>query len=586
MLFVPGKREGTIKSFAFSVTVANLLLSLMLYHFFSPNQSSMQFQEIHSWIPRWGIWYRLGVDGFSLFLVILTTFLSTLAFASSWRAIDRRVKEFAIFMLLLETGMIGVFCATDLFLFYVFWEATLVPMYFVIGIWGGPQRIYAAVKFFLYTMAGSMLMLVAILVVYFLYHAKTGVYSFSWEDWQQLNLPRTTQLWLFGAFAVAMAIKVPMLPFHTWLPDAHVEAPTAGSVILAAILLKMGSYGFVRFCIPFFPTASIYLAPLIGVIAVAGIIYGGLVAAVQTDVKKLVAYSSVSHMGFVMLGIFALTPEGMTGATLQMVNHGLSTGALFLIVGMLYERRHTRLIGEFGGISKVMPIFSAFFLVVALSSLGLPGLNGFVGEFLVLAGSFVSRASYPNVLWASFAATGVVLAAIYLLWMFRRVMHGPITKEENRNLKDLGAREIAILAALVAPIVFIGVHPQPFLSRIEPATVSLVERVWPEGMARVSKAASTKPPLQQPELEPSPWGRLLARPPADGGHSNGEVIAPSGKYTYPGDVIPAPSMNAYPRRDEIRPAPPRFRDRPTRPPIPAQPIVPRGGRDSRWEAGS
>jgi NADH-quinone oxidoreductase subunit M len=404
----------------------------------------------------------------------LTTFLTPLTLLASWDSIHARTREFMICMLFLESGMVGVFAAIDLFLFYVFWEATLIPMYFLIGVWGGPQRIYAAVKFILYTMAGSLLMLVAILALYFLHRQATGDATFNLFQLLQLELPLSMQRWLFLAFFLAFAIKVPLFPFHTWLPDAHVEAPTAGSVILAGVLLKMGTYGFVRFCLPLFPEASVVATPIIALLAVVGIIYGALMALVQTDIKKLVAYSSVSHLGFVMLGIFAFNSQGLDGAVLQMVNHGLSTGALFLLVGMLYDRRHTREIGDFGGVTKVMPMFAAFFLVVSLSSIGLPGLNGFVGEFLVLLGAFQT---IP--IFAIIGALGVILAAVYMLWMYQRVMFGEVTHAVNKQLTDLTLREVVVLVPVVLVIVWIGLYPQPFLRRMEASTRAIVERVVP-----------------------------------------------------------------------------------------------------------
>jgi NADH-quinone oxidoreductase subunit M len=424
----------------------------------------------------------VGVDGISLLLIVLTTFLMPLTLLAAWDSIRTRSREFVICMLFLESGMVGVFAAIDLFLFYVFWEATLIPMYFLIGVWGGPRRIYAAVKFILYTMAGSLLMLVAILALYFLNRQATGEASFNLFQLLQLELPLSTQRWLFLAFFLAFAIKVPLFPFHTWLPDAHVEAPTPGSVILAAVLLKMGTYGFVRFCLPLFPQASIDATSIVVLLAVVGIIYGALMALVQTDIKKLVAYSSVSHLGFVMLGIFAFNYQGLDGAVLQMVNHGLSTGALFLLVGMLYDRRHTRSIADFGGLAKVMPIFAAFFLVVALSSIGLPGLNGFVGEFLVLVGAFRVMP-----IFAGIATLGVILAAVYMLWMYQRVMFGEVAHAENKQLTDLNLREIVVLAPIVLVIVWIGIYPQPFLKRLEASTSSLVERLAPVGKIRAAR---------------------------------------------------------------------------------------------------
>jgi NADH-quinone oxidoreductase subunit M len=399
--------------------------------------------------------------------------------------------------------MIGVFAALDLVLFYIFWEAVLIPMYLIIGVWGGPRRVYAAVKFILYTVAGSLLMLVAILYLYFAYHAATGEFTFDLIRLYETPLGRSAQLWLFAAFALAFAIKVPMFPFHTWLPDAHVEAPTAGSVILAGVLLKMGTYGFVRFAMPLFPEATLAFAPWMILLAVIGIIYGALVAMVQPDVKKLVAYSSVSHLGFVMLGLFALNTQGIQGGILQMVNHGLSTGALFLAVGMIYERRHTREISEFGGLAAVVPWFAAGFLVICLSSLGLPGLNGFIGEFLILLGAFRMN---PYV--AGISATGVILAAVYLLWMYQRVMFGPVTNEKNRGLRDLTAREFWTLAPVIALIIWIGVYPNPFLRKLDMSVGELMERMSARTLAsRMEPAAPGTTPV---------GGAATAEPGTDG----------------------------------------------------------------------
>ena len=431
----------------------------------------MQFVERFRWIPAYGIDYFVGIDGISLFLVLLTTFLGPIVILASW-SISARVKEYLFFMLLLETGMLGAFVALDLFLFYVFWEVMLVPMYFLIGVWGGPRRIYAALKFVLFTMAGSLLMLVAIIYLATRNSQVTQVLTFDLLKIYNLQLPYEEQIWLFLAFALSFAIKVPLFPFHTWLPDAHVEAPTAGSVILAGVLLKLGTYGFLRFAIPLFPEAALAAAPFIIALAVIGIVYGAMVAMMQADLKKLVAYSSVSHLGFVMLGLFAFNLQGIQGAIYQMLNHGLSTGALFLIVGMIYERRHTRMIDDFGGLWKQMPIFSAFFLVVTLSSIGLPGLNGFVGEFLILLGSFQA-----SPFWTAGAASGVVLGAIYMLWMFRRVIFGPLSRPENQNLKDIGAREIAILIPILILIFFMGIYPRPFLARMQPAVERIIQRI-------------------------------------------------------------------------------------------------------------
>jgi len=473
LLCVERRNETVLKCLAFGVSLVTFLVSLFLYQGFRLDMAGMQFEERAAWIPQFGVEYHVGVDGISLLLVLLTTFLSAVAILSSYTAITTSVKEYLICMLLLETGMLGVFVALDLVLFYVFWEGMLIPMYFLIGIWGGPRRIYAAIKFFLYTMAGGVLMLVAIVALYALNGAQPGRdYTFDLLRLAGLQLPVTTQVWLFLAFAVAFAIKVPMFPFHTWLPDAHVEAPTAGSVILAGVLLKMGTYGFLRFALPLFPDATRIFTPLLSWLAIIGILYGALVSMVQPDLKKLVAYSSVSHLGFVMLGIFALTEQAVVGAILQMINHGLSTGALFLLVGMVYERRHTRMIQEFGGLARIIPVFTAAFLIVTLSSIGLPGLNGFVGEFLILAGTF-----RVNVLYASLATLGIILAAVYMLWMFQRVMFGPITHEENRHLPDLTGRELAVLVPVILLIVWIGIYPQPFLKPTEASVKQLLAQV-------------------------------------------------------------------------------------------------------------
>ena len=480
VFLVPRRREAATKTITVAVTAATFAASVPLYWGFDPARADYQFPDWHAWMPTLGISYHLGVDGISLLLVLLTTFLMPLVMLSAWNAIESRWKEFAITMLLLETGMLGVFVALDLFLFYVFWEAMLIPMYLVIGIWGGGNRVYAAIKFVLYTLAGSLLMLVAILALYFQHGAATGIYTFDLPVLAQFVLPAgLNQNLLFLAFALAFAIKVPMFPFHTWLPDAHVEAPTAGSVILAAVLLKMGTYGFLRFCLPLFPQSSLMFAPWMFLLAVIGIIYGAWVSTVQPDIKKLVAYSSVSHLGFVVLGLFTLTPQGIVGGIIQMVNHGLSTGALFLLVGMIYERRHTRLIAEFGGLWSVIPAFSAVLMIVTLSSLGLPGLNGFVGEFLILVGAFqVNRAV------AVFAMTGIIFAAVYLLWMYQRVIFGSVTNEANRRLPDLTPREWVVLLPVLLFIVWIGVYPATFTGMTETSVQSLITQVQ-------SKAAAT-----------------------------------------------------------------------------------------------
>jgi len=484
VFLLPRRGEDLVKVTALATSLVTFAVSVPLFTRFDASLSAYQFVEQRAWMPTLGVSYHVGVDGISLLLVLLTTFLMPLVILSSWHSIERRWKEFAITMLLLETGMLGVFVALDLFLFYVFWEAMLIPMYLIIGIWGGPSRVYAAVKFILYTLAGSLLMLVAILALYFLHGAATGAYTFDLPVLARYVLPAgRTQNLMFLAFALAFAIKVPMWPFHTWLPDAHTEAPTPGSVILAGVLLKMGTYGFLRFCLPLFPQATMAFAPWMFWLAVIGIIYGAWVSTVQADMKKLVAYSSVSHLGFVVLGLFTLNPQGMVGAIIQMVNHGLSTGALFLIVGMLYERRHTRLIADFGGLWKVVPALSALFLIVTFSSIGLPGLNGFVGEFLILVGAFqVHRPA------AVLATTGIIFAAVYLLWMYQRVIFGEVTHEENRRLPDLSLREWVILVPVLACVVWIGVYPVALTGKTEASVQALITQVQTKAAAPTAMA--------------------------------------------------------------------------------------------------
>lgn len=477
LLFIPKDRPGLIKNAAFIITLFTFLLSLFLYFGYDESSSQMQFVVNLRWLESIGASYYVGIDGISLFMVILTTFLTPIAVLSSYNYIKEKEKEYYISILLLETGMNGVFIALDMLLFYLFWEAMLIPMYIIIGVWGGPKRIYAAVKFFIYTMIGSVLMLVAILVIYFLHEKQSGIYSFNLFDFYNTAIPQEFQLLMFLAFALAFAIKVPMFPFHTWLPDAHVEAPTAGSVILAGILLKMGVYGFIRFAVPIFPEVSQDLAPYIALVGVIGIIYGSLVAWSQKDVKKLVAYSSVAHLGAVMLGLFSNNVAGVEGAVIQMVNHGLSTGALFLLVGILYERRHTRLIEDYGGIAKIVPVFSTFFMLVTLSSIGLPGLNGFVGEFLIIFGAFQK---YPVL--ALLGVLGVILSAVYMLSMYQRVVFGGIKKEENKKIRDVNIREWAYMIPVLAMIIFIGIYPGPFLRKMETSVkqyISYSQKVTP-----------------------------------------------------------------------------------------------------------
>ncbi len=476
LLFTPKEQKDTIRWIAVGTSAITFLLSLVMLTQFNANDPGMQLVVRAPWIhigTNWNVDYHLGVDGSSLLLVLLTTFLAPIAIFSSWTAIEERVKEYMIFFLLLEVGMVGVFVSLDLFLFYVFWEFSLVPMYLLIGIWGGQNRMYAAIKFFLYTMAGSILMLLAILWL------GINVGTFSYTDMLG-KIPAAAQGMLFVAFAAAFAIKVPVWPLHSWLPDAHVEAPTAGSVILAGVLLKLGTYGFLRFNLGLFPDAAKQYAPTMAVLAVIGIIYGAIVSYPQKDVKKLVAYSSVSHLGFVMLGLFALNAQGIQGAVLQMINHGLSTGALFLIVGMIYERRHTRELAEFGGLWKVMPLYGTLTLIVTLSSMGLPGLNGFVGEFAILLGAWGAGqpgAAFGSYLYAGFASLGVILAAVYMLWMFQKMFLGKVENPHNEGLADLNWREIVVLVPLIVVIFWIGLYPAPFFNLMSPSVNQLVAAI-------------------------------------------------------------------------------------------------------------
>ena len=463
MLFFQSKQS--VKTVALATTLISFLVSLLLLVGWV-NDSSMHFQENLAWIPQLDINYHLGVDGISLFLVLLTTLLGPIVVLFSWNNVKDNLKAYLFLLLTQQTGMLGVFLSLDLVLFFIFWEFTLIPMYFLIGRWGGKNRVYAAVKFFLYTMAGSALMLVVILLLYW----KQG--SFDWMVLQQAPMDVRFQTWAFVAFALAFAIKIPLFPFHTWLPDAHVQAPTAGSVILAGVLLKMGTYGFLRFNLPLFPDATHLYTPLLAALAIIGILYGALVALVQKDVKSLVAYSSIAHLGFVMLGIVSLTAQGVSGAVLQGVNHGLSTGALFLMIGMVYDRRHTRLLSEYGGLWKKVPVWSALFIIVVLASVGLPGLNGFVGEFAILVGAFQA-----NPWWAVFATLGVIFAAWYLLTAVRGMVHGPLDEEKNGDLTDLTKREILLLAPLVILFFVIGLFPGFFFDKINPAVDALLQTI-------------------------------------------------------------------------------------------------------------
>jgi NADH-quinone oxidoreductase subunit M len=482
LAFLRDDQESRTAALVVALIVSTLVFAetLLLWRAFNTASADFQFVERHAWIPAFGISYFVGVDGISLFLLVLTAFLTPLALLGSWESVQAHTKAFCIFVLLLESAMLGVFISLDLFLFYVFWDAMLIPMYFLIGIWGYDRRVYAAVKFILYTMGASVLMLLAILGLAYLHSTVTGSYSFDVTQLYAMQVPPNLQFWFFLAFALAFAVKVPLFPFHTWLPDAHVEAPTAGSVLLAGVLLKMGTYGLVRFAFPLFPLAASFFAPYIAVLAIIGIIYGALVAMVQPDMKKLVAYSSVSHLGFVVLGITAMNMQGVQGAVYQMLNHGVSTGGLFLIVGMLSDRRHTRLIAEFGGLKKVMPHLVAAFLLVTLSSIALPGLNGFVGEFLILLGAFRRD---PRL--AAFAVVGVILSATYMLWMFQRVNYGPVTNQKNARLADLTPREWLILVPIIAVTILMGVLPNLFLRSIEPSVARMLNQVQTQAPAGI-----------------------------------------------------------------------------------------------------
>ncbi len=474
--FFKGKDEA-VRWAANGVALVGFLVSLPLWFWFDRGAAGFQFVERGAWIPSIGVQYHFGVDGISALLILLTTLLGVIAILSSWTAITERVRQYYMFLLLLQSGMIGVFCSLDMLLFYVFWEVMLVPMYFLIGIWGGPRRLYAAIKFFLYTLVGSVVMLLGILALYF--HSKTlpayaETGTFDVTAWMAMGVPPALQFWIFLAFFLGFAIKVPMFPFHTWLPDAHVEAPTAGSVILAGVLLKMGTYGFIRFSLPILPDATRQAVPWMMVLAVIGIVYAGLVTLVQTDMKKLIAYSSVSHLGFCMLGMFALNEVGLQGSVLQMINHGLSTGGLFLIVGLIYERRHSRLIADYGGLAHVMPVYAVLTLIIFLASMGLPTLNGFIGEAMILLGAFAA-----DKVWAYWAVSGVVLGAAYLLWLYQRVFWGKITDDHNLHLKDLSARELCTLVPLVVLCFWIGLYPAPFLAFLDKPVAHLVQTVNP-----------------------------------------------------------------------------------------------------------
>jgi NADH-quinone oxidoreductase subunit M len=511
-----GSKDGLVRYAALGVSLVAFAITLMLWAGYDPAATanaagfaeSFQFVERYPWIPAFGIEYYVGLDGLSLMLLVLTGFLTPIALLSGWESVDKKVKEFSIFMLLLEASMIGVFCALDIFLFYIFWDFVLIPMYFLIGIWGYDQRVYAAIKFILYTMAGSVLMLVAIIGLSWMYQTMTGQYSFDLVKLYDLQIPPDTQYWFFLAFTLAFIIKVPLFPFHTWLPDAHVQAPTPGSVILAGVMLKMGGYGLIRLAFPLFPDAAIYFAPLLATLSVIAIVYGALVAMVQPDMKKLVAYSSVSHMGFVTLGIAAINVEGWQGASYQMLAHGVSTGALFCIVGMLSDRRHTRLISEFGGLKTLMPRLTAVMLIITLSSIGLPGMNGFIGEFLIMYGAFKWDSRFVVI-----AALGVILSAVYMLWMFQRVFYGKVTNDHNKGLPDLSIREWLIVGPLAASAIVMGVVPNVFLKPMEPAVARITQRIEARRPQESIRVEAVLP--GNLKLQPQPPGLPDRRPKAD-----------------------------------------------------------------------
>ena len=504
LLFVDKRSEGAIRWIANLVAIAGFVVSLPLWFAFNLQDPGFQFVERAQWIPSVGAEYSLGVDGFSTLMVLLTTMMGFIAVLSSWTAITERVKEYYIFLLVLQTGMIGAFVSLDFLLFFLFWEVMLVPMYFLIGIWGSDRRLYSAIKFFLYTLVGSVVMLLGILALYFYNHGVTGVYTFDVTEYFKLSLPYGLQWWVFLAFFLGFAIKVPMFPFHTWLPDAHTDAPTAASVILAAILLKMGTYGFIRFSLPILPDASRGFVPFMVALSIIGIVYGALVAMAQKDWKRLVAYSSVSHMGMVMLGMFALNPVGIKGSIIQQLNHGISTGALFLIVGILYERRHTREISEYGGISNVMPVYATITMIMFLSSMGLPLLNGFIGEFTILPGTFIESKA-----WAAWAVPGVILAAAYLLWLYQRVFFGAVTNPKNEKLQDLTPREILTFAPLIAAALFIGIYPKPMFQILQQPVAQLVQTVRPNEAKPVLAAQPAVTPVM-PASERAPASKPVA----------------------------------------------------------------------------
>jgi NADH-quinone oxidoreductase subunit M len=528
LLLVNKRNENAIRWIANIVALIGFVISVPLWFWYQPSGGDYQFVERAPWIPSIGAEYFLGVDGLSVLLILLTTMMGFIAVLSSWTAITERVKEYYIFLLVLQTGMLGAFMSLDFLLFFLFWEVMLVPMYFLIGIWGSSNRLYSAIKFFLYTLVGSVVMLLGILALYFAYHGQVGVYTFDVTQYQKAGFDTSLQWWVFLAFFLGFAIKVPMFPFHTWLPDAHTDAPTAGSVILAAVLLKMGTYGFLRFSLPILPDATKHFVPWVAALCIIGIVYGALVALAQKDWKRLVAYSSVSHMAMVMLGMFALNPVGITGSIVQQLNHGISTGALFLIVGIVYERRHTREISEYGGLSKVMPVYAAIFLIMTMSSIGLPTLNGFIGEFLILQGAF----AYSK-WWAAVAASGVVLGAAYMLYLYQRTMFGRIENPKNEHLLDLSHREFATFAPLLVLAVWIGLYPSPFLRRLESSVNHIMLRV----NSQYASACGSGAPTAAAVADSTSVARFLAAAPC----------GPDGKPLSPPPAAPAAEAPGVPR---------------------------------------
>jgi len=523
ILLINKQNENAIRWIANITAFMGFVISVPLWFWYNPQGPEFQFQERLPWIPSIGAEYFIGIDGLSTLLILLTTMMGFIAILSSWNAITERVKEYYIFLLVLQSGMLGAFMALDFMLFFLFWEVMLVPMYFLIGIWGSANRLYSAIKFFLYTLVGSVIMLLGILALYFAYHndpANLGAYTFDITRYRHYAFAPGLQWWVFLAFFCGFAVKVPMFPLHTWLPDAHTDAPTAGSVILAAVMLKMGTYGFLRFSLPILPEGTHAFVPMMILLSIIGIVYGALVALARKDWKRLVAYSSVSHMAMVMLGMFALNPVGLTGSIIQQLNHGISTGGLFLLVGVVYERRHTREISEYGGLSKVMPVYAAIFLVMTMSSIGLPTLNGFIGELLILQGVFVA-----NKVWAAFAGSGVVLGAAYMLYLYQRTMFGKVENPKNERLLDLSHREFATFAPLLVLAVWMGIYPAPFLRRLETSVQPIMMRVSPQYNAKYAECNTAPPTAAAIAASNNPAAKFLSTLPCD---ANGNPLPSTG----------------------------------------------------------